>query len=99
MRDVTSDSFVILIAYLIPGFIILWGLSQFSPDVRSWMGTAGKNGQSVGGFLYVTIASVAAGLSGPRGGPPSDPKIGSRAPCPSASRELRAANSLHFGRL
>ncbi len=63
MRDITSDSFGLLIAYLIPGFIILWGLSQFSPDVQGWMGTSENDGHTIGGFLYGTVAAVATGLT------------------------------------
>lgn len=63
MNQVTSPAFGLLIAYLIPGFMALAGLSPHSPTVQAWLGTLPNESPSVGGFLYVTIASVAAGLT------------------------------------
>ncbi|MCK4341624.1 MAG: hypothetical protein KAY37_07875 [Phycisphaerae bacterium] len=66
MREVSGQNFGFLIAYVLPGFVSLWGVSHFSPTVRGWLVassvTAG-NSATVGGFLYVTLASVAAGLT------------------------------------
>lgn len=62
MRDVTNDNFGLLIAYVIPGLIVVWGLSEFSPTVASWLAIGSEGAPTVGGFLYVTLASVAAGL-------------------------------------
>jgi len=63
MRPVTSETFGLLIAYLIPGVITLWGLSNVVPGLRVWVGTAGGECQTVGGFLNLTVASVGAGLT------------------------------------
>ena len=63
MKDVTASNFGLLIAYLAPGFTTLWGLSHFSPTLRSWLGSAASTQPTVGGFLYVTVASVAVGLT------------------------------------
>ncbi len=63
MKDVTASNFGLLIAYLAPGFTTLWGLSHFSPTLRSWLGSAASSQPTVGGFLYVTVASVAVGLT------------------------------------
>ncbi len=63
MRAVTSESFGLLIAYLIPGFIGLWGLSYVSPDIASWIGTSEAERQTIGGFLSGTVAAVGAGLT------------------------------------
>ena len=62
MKDVSTGNFGLLIAYLLPGFTALWGISYVSLPVRAWLGTGAPNAPSVGGFLYVTLASVAAGL-------------------------------------
>lgn len=62
MRDVTNQNFGYLIAYVLPGFVALWGLSYLSPTVEGWLGIASPEGPTVGGFLYVTIGSVGAGL-------------------------------------
>lgn len=63
MKDVTETNFGLLIAYLIPGFTVLIGVSFFSPVVASWLGTSTDTAPTLGGFLYITIASVAAGLT------------------------------------
>ena len=62
MRDVTTTNFGLLIAYVIPGFVTLLGVSAFSPTVGSWI-SGGEDVPSIGGFLYGTIASVGAGLT------------------------------------
>jgi len=62
MQNVTNDNFGLLIAYVIPGLIVVWGISYLSPTVAGWLGTVPANAPTVGGFLYVTIASVAAGM-------------------------------------
>ncbi|MBS0204494.1 MAG: hypothetical protein JSS49_16440 [Planctomycetes bacterium] len=62
MQDVTRDNFGLLIAYVLPGFVTLWGVSFFSGTVRHWLGTSSQASPTVGGFLYVTVAAVATGL-------------------------------------
>lgn len=62
MRDVTRDNFGLLIAYVLPGFVALWGVSFFSETVRRWLGTSSSSNPTIGGFLYVTVAAVAVGL-------------------------------------
>jgi hypothetical protein len=58
----TDSSFGLTIAYLLPGFMSLWGLAALSPTVRTWLGTPTADAPSLGGFLYVTVASLTAGL-------------------------------------
>ncbi|MCA9123942.1 MAG: hypothetical protein H6822_20500 [Planctomycetaceae bacterium] len=62
MNTVSDRNFGLLIAYLVPGFTALLGVSYFSPTVASWLHGANADGPTIGGFLYVTIASVAAGM-------------------------------------
>ena len=63
MKDLNEDSFGLLIAFLLPGFILLWGLSFTSPVVASWLTTySNEHEVAVGGFLYSTLASLALGL-------------------------------------
>lgn len=62
MKNVSADNFGLLIAYLLPGLTVLWGLGYVSPTMRSWLGTTSTSPPTIGGFLYVTLASVAAGL-------------------------------------
>ena len=63
MKEVSSSNFGLLIAFVLPGFTALWGATYISPVLRSWLGGADATGPTVGGFLYVTLASVAAGLT------------------------------------
>ncbi len=57
----TSENFGLLIAYVLPGFILLWSLAPYSATVTSWLGQATGDQPTVGGFLYVTLASVGLG--------------------------------------
>ena len=63
MKDVTDKNFGVIIAFLLPGFILLWGLSYSSVEVATWLAKASAtDSPSVGGFLYATLASLALGL-------------------------------------
>lgn len=63
MSEVTTKNFGLLIAYILPGFVMLWAVSPHSPTVQTWLGTSLADAPTVGGFLYVTLGSVAAGLT------------------------------------
>ena len=52
-----------VVAYLVPGFVVLWGASYLSPILRMWLATPPDNLPAVGGLLYVTVASLAAGMT------------------------------------
>ena len=62
MQDLTRDNFGLLIAYLLPGFVALWGAAYHVEVVRSWLESTPPDAPSIGGFLYVTLASTALGL-------------------------------------
>lgn len=62
MKDVSRDNFGLLIAYVLPGFVVLWGLQPYVADVREWLGTEQAGTPTIGGFLYGTLASTAVGL-------------------------------------
>ena len=64
MSTLSNQNFGLIIAYLLPGFVSLWGVSYFSPTVESWINVPQQPGSpSVAGFMYVTLASLAAGVS------------------------------------
>lgn len=63
MGDLSARNFGLLIAYLIPGFVALWGLSHVSPAIGVWLTGVGTSGPSVGSAMYVLIASVACGMT------------------------------------
>src|SRR5216684_3071408 len=62
MKEVSSGNFGLLIAFILPGFIVLWGLSYSSATVRLWLSVAGGT-PTIGGFMFGTLASVAAGVT------------------------------------
>lgn len=62
MQPLTADNFGLLIAYLIPGFVTVWAARPLVPGLEGWLGTGAGGQPTVGGFLYVTLASTAAGL-------------------------------------
>jgi hypothetical protein len=61
VKDVTAANFGLLIAYVLPGFVLLWGLEPYSETVQTWMGQSSSANAGVGGFLYITVASVGVG--------------------------------------
>lgn len=63
MESVTNANFGPLIAYLVPGATVLVGFSQFSPVLRSWFGASPADSPTIGGFLYLTVASIAVGMT------------------------------------
>lgn len=60
--DLSGRNFGLVIAYVIPGFIALWGLSWCSEAVRVWLQGTGTAGPSFGGALFVIVASIGCGL-------------------------------------
>ena len=63
MQSVSKDTFGPLIAYLVPGATALFGLSPFIPAVQSWFGSTPGDAPTIGGFLYLTVASFAMGMT------------------------------------
>lgn len=62
MGDVSSHNFGLLIAYIVPGFVVLLGISCHSETVRLWLGADPSANQTIGGFLHSTVAAVGAGM-------------------------------------
>lgn len=60
--ELSARNFGLVIAYLLPGFIAVAALSGPIPAIASWLATSPDGQPTVGGFLYVTIASLAAGM-------------------------------------
>src|SRR4051794_3276376 len=63
MQSVSNDNLGPLIAYLVPGATVLLGLSPSSPTLQGWLATTPDASPTVGGFLYVTVASLAVGMT------------------------------------
>lgn len=62
MKQIEGRNFGHLIAYVIPGFITLAGVAMVIPAVAVWLKGSHGVGPTVGGFLYVSIASVGLGM-------------------------------------
>lgn len=52
-----------LISYLVPGATALAGVSVFSPPLQAWFAITPADSPTVSGFLYLTLASLAAGMT------------------------------------
>ena len=63
MTDLREDSFGLLIAYVIPGFLWILQLSAFSAPLQVWLSATPLTAPTIAGFLFATIASVGAGLT------------------------------------
>jgi hypothetical protein len=61
--ELSDKNFGIIIAYILPGFVALWGVSYSSATVESWIGASQQGNPTVAGFCYVTLASLTAGLT------------------------------------
>lgn len=60
--DITSTSFGLLIAYILPGLVTLFGLSYWFPDLRALFEAFLTGGSNFGLFLLVALASIATTL-------------------------------------
>ncbi|MEZ5941102.1 MAG: hypothetical protein R3C18_06905 [Planctomycetaceae bacterium] len=63
MKSIQNQNFGLVIAYLLPGLITLWGISFHALVVANWFGSPGADAPTVGGFLYVTLGSLSAGMT------------------------------------
>lgn len=63
MNTLTDRNFGLLIAYVIPGLIVVAALQGEFPILQAWLRTSSFDSPTIGGFLYATIASVGAGLA------------------------------------
>ena len=62
MKDVTVTSFGLVIAYLLPGLIGLYGLVFWSKTFKEMFSTFLTSESNLGLFLIVVLASLAIGL-------------------------------------
>jgi len=62
-EDLFSQSFDHLLAFVLPGLGMLWGLSYFDPNgLGAWFRTASTSETSIGGFLFLVLAALAMGV-------------------------------------
>jgi len=63
MENSFDKNFGVVIAFLIPGFLLLWGLSFSYSEISNWLAnSSAPSDPTVGGFLYATLASLGLGL-------------------------------------
>ena len=62
LKDVTITSFGLLIAYLLPGLVGLYGLSFWAPPLQTAFGIFLTSESNVGLFLIIVLAALVVGL-------------------------------------
>ena len=50
MKEVSLSNFGLLIAFVLPGFMVLWGASYFSETINHWLSGSDAT-PTVGGFM------------------------------------------------
>lgn len=61
--DVDRQDFGLLIAYVIPGFIGLWGASFLSPTIAHWLSPEPSIPASIEAVFFVLVASAGTGMA------------------------------------
>ena len=61
-QDQLGKSFGLIIAFLIPGMVGLYAVSFYVPVIREWFGIAVAQSTTIGGFLFVIVASLGMGV-------------------------------------
>ena len=67
MKEITDKNFGLIIAFLLPGFLLLWFLALSDNDnseIGPWLKSFSD--LSVSGLLYVILASLALGFNNQR---------------------------------
>lgn len=62
LKDLTATSFGLIVAYLLPGLVGLYGLSFWFPPIAATFATFLTAESSVGLFFLVVLASLAVGM-------------------------------------
>lgn len=63
MTEFSNKNFGLLIAYVLPGFIGLCGVSPLSPTISRWLATAPALPAGLDSIVFVGLASVAMGMA------------------------------------
>jgi hypothetical protein len=63
VKSVSSENFGLLIAYVLPGFVLLWGLQPVVPAAGLALGVSTGSAPSVGGFLSGAVAALGIGMT------------------------------------
>src|SRR4051812_31179269 len=60
--DVLNRWFALMIAQVLPGLLVIFGLSFHAPAVAHWLGVAATSSVSVGSVVLVLLASICASM-------------------------------------
>lgn len=63
MKTEAAADFGQIIAFLIPGFVGLWGATYVSPEIRTWLVTTSGQSKDLANVVFVLLASLAIGLT------------------------------------
>jgi len=63
VQPVSTANLGPLVAYLVPGATVLLGASLFSPTLQGWFAAGPADQPTIGGFLYLTVTSLAVGMT------------------------------------
>lgn len=63
LTDKAAEHFGFIIAFLLPGLAGLWAAAYYSPNVKKWMTEAATHETSLGGFLFLMVAAIGAGVA------------------------------------
>jgi hypothetical protein len=61
MKEI-ADKFTTIIAFWLPGALLLWVLSYPAPTIAGWLAKSTDGSPTVGGFLFVSLASLVLGV-------------------------------------
>jgi hypothetical protein len=63
MKDISTSNFGLLIAYALPGYIVVWGIGSVLQPEGICTGPGCSSVASLVGFMTTTVAAVAAGMA------------------------------------
>ena len=79
MQALSNDTFGPLVAYLVPGVTVLLALRPYSPTIDMWFAGSSPGEPSLGGFLFLTLTALAAGMLELVDNPALAARLGARA--------------------
>lgn len=62
MKNSLGLDFGLIIAFLLPGFLFLYGLSFSAEDVKNFLDATNLRSTSIGAFFLISLGSLATGL-------------------------------------
>lgn len=62
MQKFITDKFGYTIAFLLPGFLVIWAVSYYSSTITSWLNNTRDITSNIGNIVYIILASLSAGI-------------------------------------